>query len=80
MANTTKWKTKLVPATGKFSGSFVLVDGTPAVKRTVPFTGVLRQPPVTPILPGTIIGDGHYLLPPLIGKEKVSGGVTFTPP
>ena len=75
-ANTTKWKTTLVPATGLFSGSFELADTTPK-PRVVPFTGVLRQPASAP---DTLIGDGHYLLPPLSGTEKTTGEVMFLRP
>jgi hypothetical protein len=75
-ANTTKWKTTLVPATGLFSGSFELADTTPK-PRVVNFSGVLRQPATAP---DTLIGDGHYLLPPLTGTEKTTGEVMFLRP
>jgi hypothetical protein len=42
--------------------------------------GTGRSGPALPALPGTVIGDGHYLLPPLTGTEKVSGDVSFTRP
>ncbi len=75
-ANTTKWKAKLVPATGLFSGSFELADTTPK-PRAVTFTGVLRQPATAP---DELIGDGHYLLPPLTGSAKTTGEVMFKRP
>lgn len=75
-ANTTKWKATLVPATGLFSGSFELADTTPK-PRVVPFTGVLRQPASTP---DALIGDGHYLLPPLTGSAKTTGEIMFKRP
>jgi hypothetical protein len=74
LANLTKWKTlTFVPATGTFTGSFELTDGT--VRRPVTFSGVLRQPATAP---DALIGDGHYLLPPLTGTEKTTGEVMFT--
>jgi len=75
-ANLTKWKAKLVPATGLFSGSFELADTTPK-PRAVTFTGVLRQPATAP---DALIGDGHYLLPPLTGTAKTTGEVMFKRP
>jgi len=77
--NATKWKTKLVPATGLFSGSFELAD-TGAKPRVVTFSGVLRQPATAP---DDLIGDGHYLLPALpdaLSNERLSGEVMFTRP
>lgn len=76
IANSTKWKTTLVPSTGTFTGSFELADTTPK-PRVVTFSGVLRQPATTP---DTLIGDGHYLLPPLSGTEKTTGEVLFKRP
>ena len=74
-ANLTKWKTlTFVPKTGTITGSFELTD---AIKRTVTFSGILRQPAT---LPDTLIGEGHYLLPPLVGTEKTTGEVMFTRP
>lgn len=75
-ANTTKWKTTLLPTTGLFSGSFELAD-VPLKPRAVTFTGVLRQPATAA---DTLIGDGHYLLPPLTGSEKTTGEVMFLRP
>lgn len=75
-ANTTKWKTVLMPATGLFSGSFELADTTPK-PRVVSFSGVLRQPATQP---DTLIGDGHYILPPLSGTEKTTGEIMFLRP
>jgi alpha-tubulin suppressor-like RCC1 family protein len=75
-ANPTKWKTTLVSATGLFSGSFELADTTPK-PRVVNFSGVLRQPATAP---DTLIGDGHYLLPPFTGTEKTTGEVMFLRP
>lgn len=76
LANLTKWKTLTFnTTTGTFTGSFELVDG--ALKRPVTFSGVLRQPATTV---DPLIGDGHYLLPPLSGTEKTMGEVQFTRP
>jgi hypothetical protein len=79
-ANETKWQTKLNITTGTFTGSFVLEDTAPTQKRTVPFSGVLRQP--SDAL-DTVIGDGHFLLPARTGAsspEKLSGEVLFQRP
>ncbi len=75
-ANTTKWKATLTPSTGLFTGSFELAD-TPTKPRLVPFTGVLRQPATES---DVLIGDGHYLLPPLTGTEKTTGEIMFLRP
>ncbi|MEN3940455.1 choice-of-anchor D domain-containing protein [Prosthecobacter sp. SYSU 5D2] len=77
--NSTKWKTKLVPKTGLFSGSFELADTT-VKPRVVTFSGVLRQPATEP---DVLIGNGHYLLPALPGapsNERLSGEVRFVRP
>jgi hypothetical protein len=74
--NSTKWKTlTFVPTTGTFTGTFELLDG--AVKRPVTFSGVLRQPATSP---DPLIGNGHYLLPPLSGTERTTGEIRFTRP
>jgi hypothetical protein len=74
--NITKWKVTLTPATGAFAGSFVLTDaGKP---RTVPFTGMMRQPPSTDL--SGLIGDGNFQLPSLLvapNNEILSGEVGF---
>lgn len=78
LTNSTKWKTTLDASKGTFTGSFELQDG--AQKRPVTFTGVLRQPSAAS---DKLIGDGHYLLPPLTGAastEKHSGEVMFMQP
>jgi alpha-tubulin suppressor-like RCC1 family protein/archaellum component FlaG (FlaF/FlaG flagellin family) len=70
--NPTRWKATVNSMNGTFTGSFELMDGMQ--KRTVPFSGIMRQP-----LAGheSLIGNGHYLLPPLTGTEKTSGEVLF---
>jgi alpha-tubulin suppressor-like RCC1 family protein len=75
-ANLTQWKATLVPATGLFSGSFELADAATKL-RVVTFTGVLRQPATAP---DELIGDGHYLLPPLTGTEKTTGEIMLKRP
>ncbi|GEP46415.1 MBG domain-containing protein [Brevifollis gellanilyticus] len=65
VANLTKWTTKTFsPANGTFTGSFELTDrvsqGSP-LKRTVHFSGILRQPASAG---DPLIGAGHYILPP----------------
>jgi hypothetical protein len=66
----------IVPVTtGAFVGSFELADGK---KRTVPFTGVMRQPPSTDL--SGLIGDGNFQLPSLLvapNNEVLSGEVGF---
>jgi hypothetical protein len=75
-ANLTKWKTRTFNTTdGSFTGSFELFD-TP-LKRPVTFSGVLRQPADSQ---DALIGDGHYLLPPVSGTEKTTGEVRFQRP
>lgn len=75
-ANTTKWKTTLTPTTGLFTGSFELADTLPK-PRVVNFSGVLRQPAT---VPDSLIGDGHYELPPTTGSEKTTGEIMFLRP
>lgn len=78
--NLARWKVKLTPATGAFSGSFELIDA--GKKRLVPFTGVLRQPPVS-AGDSEMIGAGHFILPALPGavsNELLSGDIGFDLP
>jgi len=86
--NTRAWSLKIAPATGVYHGSFTLSDPglvngkTVAVKRTVPFAGVLRQPPESDVS-DNIIGAGAFqmpLLPTDGNNEKVSGEILFTRP
>lgn len=80
LANPTKWKTlTFVPTTGTFTGSFELSDlvSGKTVKRPVTFSGILRQPAS---MTDPLIGEGHYLLPPLSGTEKTTGEVLLTRP
>jgi hypothetical protein len=75
-ANITKWKVTITPTTGAFVGSFVLTDAGKA--RTVPFAGMMRQPPSTDL--SGLIGDGNFLLPSLLvapNNEILSGEVGF---
>jgi hypothetical protein len=76
VANSTKWRVTLQPATGMFTGSFELGDTTPR-PRIVSFSGVLRQPAITS---DVLIGDGHYILPPLSGTERSTGEIMFKRP
>lgn len=73
--NITKWKTTINATVGTFTGSFELLDVTQ--RRTVPFSGVLRQPSSGA---DTVIGDGHFMPPALNtapSNERVSGEVMF---
>ncbi|MES2594108.1 MAG: choice-of-anchor D domain-containing protein [Verrucomicrobiota bacterium] len=75
-ANATKWKVTITPTTGAFVGSFELNDT--GKKRSVPFTGIMRQPPSTDA--SGLIGDGHFLLPSLLKAPDnviLSGEVGF---
>lgn len=75
-ANTTKWKVTVTPATGVFFGSFELSDA--GEKRTVPFSGIMRQPPVADT--SGLIGDGNFQLPALpsaTSNEVLSGEIGF---
>ncbi len=71
-SNLSKWRTSLAPSTGAFTGSFELNEGSK--KRTVPFTGVFRQPSAST---DKLIGEGVFILPPLSGSEKVVGEIRF---
>jgi hypothetical protein len=74
--NARNWAAKINPATGAFSGSFELLDGT--LKRKVSFGGVLRQ--AADVGGDGLQGRGHYLLPPLKGAastETTSGWLEF---
>jgi hypothetical protein len=78
--NVTKWKVTIAPTTGVFTGSFVLA-GSKA--RTVPFAGIMRQPPSTDTVALDIIGEGHFLLPALptdTSNEILSGEIQFELP
>jgi hypothetical protein len=74
-ANIRRWTSRVNPATGAFTGSFELLDVTQ--KRTVNFSGVLRQGNDVQV---SQQGRGHYLLPPLKGatnQENRTGDVRF---
>ena len=75
-SNPTKWKVTVTPTTGAFVGSFELSDG--GKKRLVPFTGMMRQPPLDDT--SGLIGDGNFQLPALPGapsNEVLSGEIGF---
>lgn len=75
-ANVTKWKISLTPKNGAFVGSFELNDE--GDKRTVSFSGLMRQPPSGESSP--LIGNGHFLLPaltPAPDDEIISGEISF---
>ncbi len=83
-ANSTKWKlTALSVANGSFAGTFELNDlasstATRPTRRTVAFSGTLRQAPLAE--KGALIGTGHYLLNALPGApstEQLSGEIRF---
>ncbi len=77
--NVTKWKTGFTTKNGLFSGSFELVNDGATTKRTVKFSGILRQPPLAS--GDGVIGDGHFVLPaPSIGGAATTGEVLFQSP
>lgn len=79
IGNPSLWKVSLAPATGVLTGSFQMTDA--GRRRTVPFTGVLRQPPSTD--KDGIVGDGVFLLPALPGgvsNETLAGEVRLDLP
>lgn len=92
-ADATKWTLVVQPATGLFTGSFVLRDtlAAPTVKnpsatrlvtRTVVFQGILRQTPAADSS-GDLVGAGYFLVaapgaPKTVQPE--SGELTFKQP
>lgn len=86
-ANPAKFALTFSPATGAFSGSFILSDQiTPApakpTLRTVKFTGILLQPPAPPATGApTTIGAGFFLVPDLVKTaEQPSGEIRLAIP
>jgi uncharacterized delta-60 repeat protein len=89
--NTTRWATSLNATTGALTGKVTLTDTVPApsvndlsatktVTRSMPFSGVLRQPHGTGS--GGPVGAGHALVSPLVTdqpNEIRSGSVLFEP-
>ncbi len=78
--NPTAWKATFTAATGAFSGSFTLIDAVPVpdkpdkiVKRTVKFSGVLRQP-ASDSAETEVIGLGQFLVPPLAADGETRSG------
>ena len=78
--NPAKWLTTLNAATGQLTGSFELTDA-PNKKRSVRFTGVLRQPALTG---DALVGGGHFILPPApgaaVGQKPTTGDMSFLKP
>jgi hypothetical protein len=73
--NIRRWTAKVAPTTGAFTGSFELLDASQ--KRTVNFSGVLRQD--RDVVQGQQ-GRGLYVLPPLKGaasQESRTGDIRF---
>ncbi|MEI6715502.1 MAG: MBG domain-containing protein [Verrucomicrobiota bacterium] len=64
-ANTDSWTVKMTPLTGLFTGSFTLKESG-EVKRSVTFSGILRQGPVGDV---TVVGAGYFLLQALPGAS-----------
>lgn len=84
-ANASKFSLKVTPATGAFSGSFVLNDQVappPAkpITRKVTISGTLRQGPVNS---GASLGHAHFLFDPIPGdssNEQISGELQLLAP
>jgi hypothetical protein len=73
--NIRRWTAKVTPTTGAFTGSFELLDASQ--KRTVQFSGVLRQDSDVRLRQQ---GRGLFVLPPLKGaviQENRTGGIRF---
>ncbi len=73
-ANPSGYKITVTPATGAFSGSFNLTDGS--VKRLVNFSGVMRQPPLAEVTP-VVIGAGLGIVPQLSGSLAGTTGTSI---
>ncbi|WP_170267073.1 MBG domain-containing protein [Brevifollis gellanilyticus] len=71
--NPRAWKLTVNPANGLVSGSFNVLQGTKSF--TVPFQGILRQPPSTEAAETALMGGASALVPQLSGQ---SGGATTT--
>lgn len=75
--NPSKWLTTLNTTTGQLTGSFELLDAVNK-RRSVRFTGILRQPVLTG---DRLIGGGHFILPPipgsLAGQKPTTGDLMF---
>lgn len=74
--NPSKWRTSLNATTGQLTGSFELIDAGNK-KRSVKFTGILRQP----LTGDHLIGGGHFILPPApgtpISQKPTTGDLMF---
>ncbi len=71
-ANPSRFKMSVNPLTGAFTGSFEVTDVVPErvrpVKRTVSFSGAFQQPRQM-VAPGTVLGRGLMVIPPLPGSD-----------
>lgn len=96
-ANASKWNLKITPTKGSFAGSFILSDSvivpgksgksdtTKIVKRTVKFSGVLRQPDANATEESEeareLVGEANYLVPALVkGGEVPNGSLKLSKP
>lgn len=73
-ANPSGYKVTVTAATGAFTGSFNLTDGS--VKRLVNFSGVMRQPPLAEVTP-VVIGAGLGIVPQLSGSLAGTTGTSI---
>jgi hypothetical protein len=77
--NSRGWKMTITAATGLFTASHTVLDGTKSV--TVNYAGTLRQPPSTETGP-KFIGAGFSLVPQLTGQTTgtISSSIGFFNP
>jgi uncharacterized delta-60 repeat protein len=74
-ANPSGYKITVTPATGAFTGSFNLTDGS--TKRLVNFSGVMRQTPLSETT-GAVIGAGFGIVPQLTGQSAGTTGTSIS--
>lgn len=74
-ANPSGYKFTVTPATGAFTGSFNLTDGS--TKRLVNFSGVMRQTPLSETT-GAVIGAGFGIVPQLTGQSAGTTGTSIS--
>lgn len=74
-ANPSGYKVTVTAATGAFTGSFNLTDGS--TKRLVNFSGVMRQTPLSETS-GAVIGAGFGIVPQLTGQSAGTTGTSIS--
>ena len=74
-ANPSGYKVTVTAATGAFTGSFNVTDGS--TKRLVNFSGVMRQTPLSETS-GAVIGAGFGIVPQLTGSTAGTTGTSVS--